>query len=933
MNTPSSSQEQNTLFGHPAGLYTLFFAEMWERFSYYGMRALLILYMIKGFLGYNDSQANSIYGAYTALVYMTPFFGGMIADRLLGQRKAVVLGGALMAAGHLFMRFENETVFFIALALLILGNGFFKPNISTIVGSLYPEGSAKRDSGFTLFYIGINLGAAMAPLLCGYIGETYGWHHGFGLATYGMLIGLAVFVLPTILTQALIMLGALTAAGGLLYFHADDAASTFINYAVAGALLVAGTIATIALQRGGLPKDAGLPPDPEKLRKPTKVGLPANWLVYLGTLALVPVFTFLVWGFAPFNSTTEERSLTNKDIGEEIDIAPEDRERIARDFLFDGVELPDEKRRALQDQLLGLDKIKINEGLVNFKFNEEKKEPLRVIPEATLYRMAKVIEDRKVTKDDVGKRLNIKARENMVGGSLGEEDFTEEKIIKLVGEDKFYSSDSTVPLAVSEDYIGKDISEEKDSGMFMRILSTFLKEMSSPAGLVLTLAGIGALIFILRQMRSLGKIARERLYVVLIMTFFSLLFWAIFEQAGSSVNLFTDRNVDRVSNQTRPVTAADIGEELEFELTQKQLGYEIPWALTGETEKPEKIFRFKQGAGETAPAEEKKSAALFTISRLDNWRKKEKERKITSDDIEKTIKVNTGKLMVAMLKKNGAGEKNPALRKTMLDALGTDKVTELVVTKDFVGLEISEVKKPGKVKVRINESHEGMFIAEAKDETKASTYQSLNPAYILVLGLLFTALWGFLGARGLEPSTPVKFAFGLAQLGLGLGCFWMGAAQANDIGMVAVLYLYVGYLLQTTGELCLSPVGLSMVTKLSPTRLVSTVMGMWFLATAFSAFLSGIIAQFTSVGHGSGGGGAIPAPSETVDLYGGVFGILAVTGLVSGAICLALSPFLKRWMHEGVEDEDGGDDGEGAAKEELPEANSEEPPAVEGSEA
>ena len=422
------------------------------------------------------------------------------------------------------------------------------------------------------------------------------------------------------------------------------------------------------------------------------------------------------------------------------------------------------------------------------------------------------------------------------------------------------------------------------------------------------------------------------MYVVLIMTFFSLLFWAIFEQAGSSVNLFTDRNVDRVSNQTRPVTAADIGEELEFELTQKQLGYEIPWALTGETEKPEKIFRFKQGAGETAPAEEKKSAALFTISRLDNWRKKEKERKITSDDIEKTIKVNTGKLMVAMLKKNGAGEKNPELRKTMLDALGTDKVTELVVTKDFVGLEISEVKKPGKVKVRINESHEGMFIAEAKDETKASTYQSLNPAYILVLGLLFTALWGFLGARGLEPSTPVKFAFGLAQLGLGLGCFWMGAAQANDIGMVAVLYLYVGYLLQTTGELCLSPVGLSMVTKLSPTRLVSTVMGMWFLATAFSAFLSGIIAQFTSVGHGSGGGGAIPAPSETVDLYGGVFGILAVTGLVSGAICLALSPFLKRWMHEGVEDEDAGEDSGSLAAEESPEPNSEEPPAPEGNE-
>ncbi|MGB0714922.1 MAG: peptide MFS transporter, partial [Phycisphaerae bacterium] len=168
--------KQRMLLGHPTGLYTLFFAEMWERFSYYGMRALLLFYMIKGFLGYNDSRAYAVYGAYTALVYMTPFFGGMLADKLLGARRAVVFGGLLMAAGHLIMGFENDIAFFTALALLIAGNGFFKPNISTIVGTLYPDGSPKRDGGFTIFYIGINLGAAMAPLLCGYIGETYGWH-------------------------------------------------------------------------------------------------------------------------------------------------------------------------------------------------------------------------------------------------------------------------------------------------------------------------------------------------------------------------------------------------------------------------------------------------------------------------------------------------------------------------------------------------------------------------------------------------------------------------------------------------------------------------------------------------------------------------------------------------------------------------------------
>ena len=131
----SPTKDYPQLFGHPTGLYTLFFAEMWERFSYYGMRALLILYMIKGFLGFGDKDANAVYGAYTALVYMTPFFGGMIADRLLGSRACVIIGGLLMSAGHLLMTVENEFMFFTALGFLICGNGFFKPNISTIVGS------------------------------------------------------------------------------------------------------------------------------------------------------------------------------------------------------------------------------------------------------------------------------------------------------------------------------------------------------------------------------------------------------------------------------------------------------------------------------------------------------------------------------------------------------------------------------------------------------------------------------------------------------------------------------------------------------------------------------------------------------------------------------------------------------------------------------
>jgi proton-dependent oligopeptide transporter, POT family len=195
MTAATQVKQQPTVFGHPAGLFTLFFAEMWERFSFYGMRALLVFYIIKGFLGYQDNQAYAVYAAYGALVYATPFIGGLLADRLLGARKAVVLGGLLMAAGHLLMTVEESNAFFLALALLIAGNGFFKPNISTMVGGLYAPGDSRRDGAFTIFYMGINLGALLSSYVCGTLGEKFGWHWGFGSAGVGMLLGLVTFQL------------------------------------------------------------------------------------------------------------------------------------------------------------------------------------------------------------------------------------------------------------------------------------------------------------------------------------------------------------------------------------------------------------------------------------------------------------------------------------------------------------------------------------------------------------------------------------------------------------------------------------------------------------------------------------------------------------------------------------------------------------------
>ena len=195
-------QKEPEFAGHPKGLYMLFFAEMWERFSYFGMRALLIFYLTKHWL-FSDGKANLIYGAYTSLVYITPVLGGYLADRYLGQRKAVLFGGLLLAAGHSLMAVEGVggqsdptiNVFWAALAFIIVGSGFLKANISVMVGQLYKLTDIRRDGAYTVFYMGINVGAAIGTILVGYLGETIGWGYGFGLAGIGMLAGLVVFVL------------------------------------------------------------------------------------------------------------------------------------------------------------------------------------------------------------------------------------------------------------------------------------------------------------------------------------------------------------------------------------------------------------------------------------------------------------------------------------------------------------------------------------------------------------------------------------------------------------------------------------------------------------------------------------------------------------------------------------------------------------------
>jgi POT family proton-dependent oligopeptide transporter len=187
----TGAQREPAWFGQPPGLTILFLTEMWEKFSFYGMRALLVYYMVKG-LGFDPVRASLVYGGYTAIVYLTPIAGGQIADRWLGPRRAVVLGGSIMAAGHFMMAFEP--LFFAALATIAIGNGLFLPNLPSQVEPLYKAEDPRRGSAYSVYYVGVNLGALLAPLVCGTLGELYGWHWGFGAAGLGMLAGLLIYM-------------------------------------------------------------------------------------------------------------------------------------------------------------------------------------------------------------------------------------------------------------------------------------------------------------------------------------------------------------------------------------------------------------------------------------------------------------------------------------------------------------------------------------------------------------------------------------------------------------------------------------------------------------------------------------------------------------------------------------------------------------------
>jgi POT family proton-dependent oligopeptide transporter len=488
--------------GHPKGLYVCFGAEMFERLCYYGMRGLLILYLTKALLQ-GDAKAIGIYGAYTALVYAAPVWGGKLADTVLGYRRAIVFGGVVMAIGEFLILGGTEFWLFLGMGAIIVGNGYFKANISTVVGKLYRDGDPRRDSGFTIFYMGINIGALLATVAVAPIGETYGFRWGFGLAGLGMLVGIAIFLMGQDKLQG-----------------------------------------------------QGDPPNPEVYRK---WALP----VYIGSLLGIPLLFALI------------------QYGQEVRI-------LGQDILF--------------WILMGL--------LLYVCFN--------------LLR----------------------------GGFKG------------------------------------------------------------------------------------GPVARDRIIVLMILMTFNVVFWACFEQAGSSLTLFADRNVDR------------------------------------------NVF--------------------------------------------------------------------------------------------------------------------GIY------EMPASQTQFFNPAFIIIFGSIFSVMWVRLSKIGKNPNIPTKFGLGIIQLGLGYLMLLVGQALAGESARVPLIILGMMYLLHTTGELFLSPIGLSMVTKLSPKHMTGSAMGAWFLSFAFSMYVAAVLAKLTGAEGDAGAVVAELTPAQSLAKYVDVFGAMGWVTVGIGVVLVLLSRPLNKMRH-GVE--------------------------------
>ena len=712
-----AAAEKKLFKDHPKGLSLLAFSEFWERFSFYGMRALLVLYMTKVMIDpstgglFSRADAYEVYGAYGALVYAFPVLGGLLADRFLGFRRAIGLGGVLMSIGHFLMAINDNRVFFLALAFLCVGNGFFKPNISSTVGTLYPPGDKRRDSGFTIFYMGINFGALLAPLVCGTLGEQISWHLGFSLAGVGMVIGLWFFL-------------------------------------------------------SGKERLEGKAEAPKEERLHERwMGIKRLHWVWIGAVFLTPIFALL------------------------------------------------------------------------------------------LHR-----------NEYLGYLLNV------VGAVI-----------------------------------------------------------------------LGVLI---RTAWRAPRIWGQRLVVLMVLMFFHTGFWAIYEQAGSSLTTLADRHVDRVVGDL-PLDSEGVGKTVkDLHLTQAHWGR----SFRNVTITKEHVRIDQEGEEQDGIPFSKiplSRAFLGTSFRsvsvtFDYGGTLFKDHAIDESDVGKTF----GDVQLAIVRREPGGGWAPLGKRPLSDVVqgpgglgarlarmpvepkhrgvlisctgGGPRFDELKVVPELLGIELERAtatqEQIGKVlqkmvvspidsdndkvlsSVVLDESHRGMGMGGF--ELKASQFQSVNPLFIVLLAPFFSMLWTALARRRKDPPTPMKFAFAMFLLSIGFFVLDLSGGFHHG-GSIAAWWLVCSYFFQTSGELCLSPVGLSAVTRLAPPRIAGFAMGAWFLTMAFAHHFAAQIAKLTT---GSPDGVSVSlSPVQQLENYTSVFHLVAMLAAGAGVLLVLLTPILTRMMHEDVE--------------------------------
>jgi POT family proton-dependent oligopeptide transporter len=726
------------LWGHPKGLYVCFATELWERFSFYGMRFLLLLYLTKYHL-FTDAGGYDVLGSYAGLVYALPLIGGFLADRYLGMRKAVIFGGILLVIGHGLMAFEGQqaamvagevvrdtnaiNIFYLALAFIVVGVGFLKPNISTIVGKLYPENDPRRDSGFTIFYQGINLGSFVATLICTWLGESYGWGYGFGAAGLGMLLGLFTFL----------------KGQKYLYGHAE-------------------------------------PNNPKVLKQSFLGPINKEWAVYIFSILSIIVVWFLV-------------------------------QKIAVVFLTQNLFL-----------LIGL------LGLVFYSM---------------FY-----------NNDNQSKSLA--------------------KIFSVV----IFICGVLAIFAFVTDHYPKSYF-----GTFA--IFNNLKEYLSVISY--TLLGLTSGFIIYGFMVSKTD-EYSRMIVLIILIISTIVFWALFEQASGSMTLFADRVVDRTLINSL-YTNADAWKFYLFGVI--FIGLSM-WIFTNANKhrnvhslsistmvKPSifiVILSALLGVGYLGY-----SNGMIWISNLS----------YIGVFIILLLSVSVAIAFAFMLQSFFySRDKNNIVTET--DSLASTSSRSILST-SFLLLGIIGILYGYMQFGSLNEGESKSFLIVPT----ASQFGSLNAMFIILLAPLFASLWVKLGKRNLDPSVPVKFSLGLIQVGLGFGALLMGAMFPSESGKVAWVWLMLAYLIHTTAELCLSPVGLSAVTKLSIKSVVSMVMGIWFLATALSEVVATQLAKIAALDPNELNTLGV---LEQLDKYNDLWVKLIGLGVGLGLFMLIISPFLKKGM-------------------------------------